>query len=134
MSTRAKIVIFVVIILAIIGAYAFVTYVTSPQTVLSFEESFTFGGVVENKEFEVSFLQSKVQVEVTVVSGSSLWGARILNGDNIIWQHAKAQGDQTTYQSGWISLPSGRYYLAFGALGIGSLDANIKVISKGGFW
>jgi hypothetical protein len=75
-----------------------------------------------------------VQVQVGVQNGASLWRAQILSGDQVIWEHSAAQGEQQSYNSGWIQLPSGNYNFTFGILGIGSLKAMASITSKGGFW
>jgi hypothetical protein len=121
----------VVIVVASVGIYAALTY---PRAVVSFPVSFTIGAAVENREFDVPILHSWVQVEVVVSSGTSLWTAKILSQDNILWSHSAHQGGQTTYKSEWIELSSGHYNFTFATAGLGSLEAEIKVVSKGGFW
>jgi len=79
-------------------------------------------------------LCDKVQVQGSVSSGASLWNAQILNGTQVIWENSASQGDQTNYKSDWIELQSVSYNFAFRTLGIGSLNAQVMVISKGGFW
>ncbi len=80
-------------------------------------------------------LHDKTHAEVSISSGSALWGASLtdVNGSKI-WEHAKAQGDQTVYNSDWLTLPSGSYNFTFGTIGIGELHASVRVTSKGGFW
>ncbi len=51
-----------------------------------------------------------------------------------IWSHQKAQGEQTIYSSDYFALASGSYTFTFAALGAGSLDAQIDIQAKGGFW
>ncbi len=79
-------------------------------------------------------LDDEVQVQVTVHSGAALWRAQIRSGDQVIWTHSAAQGEQQSYNSGWISLPSGSYNFTFGTIGVSSLDATATVTSKGGVW
>jgi hypothetical protein len=116
---------------ASIGIFMFLTY---PRSVVNFPVSFTIGADVERRKFSVPILHEFIQVEVAVNSGNLLWTASILQHDDILWSHAAHQGDQTTYQSGWIRLPSGDYNFTFATAGIGSLDAEIQVTSKGGLW
>ncbi len=124
-------VLILVVIVAVVGAYAILTY---PRTVLGFSVSLTVGADVERKEFDVPILDQWVQVKVIVDSGTSLWIARILNQENILWNHQALQGGQTTYISEWMALPNGHYNLTCATIGLGSLNAHIEVTSKGGFW
>jgi len=125
----------VLIIILIIAAVAVFAAWTYPRTALNFPVSFTIGAQTENKEFSVPTLDSWVQVQVIVNSGTALWRARILNSSSDeIWTHSAAQGGQTTYNSGWMQLASGSYNFTFATIGIGSLNAEVTVSSKGGFW
>lgn len=124
----------VLIVIAVVAVFAVYAAVTFPTTVLNFPVSFTVGADVERREFDVPILHGWVQVEVVVNSGTLLWTAKILNQDNVLWGHSAHQGGQTTYQSGWIELSSGYYNFTFVTAGLGSLEAEIKVSSKGGFW
>jgi hypothetical protein len=131
--TTKKMVLFAfVAIILISGLYSALTF---PRNLAELEVSFSIGAEEEQKEFELPILHDKTQVEVVISSGSALWGASIadVNGTKI-WEHAKAQGDQTVYTSDWITLPSGSYNFTFGTIGLGGLQANVKVTSKGGFW
>ena len=131
-STGLKIAVLIVILtIATVGVFAAWTY---PRTVLSFPASFTLGVQTERKEFNVPVLHSLVQVQVTVSSGTALWEVKILSDDSELWSHRAAQGEQTTYNSGWMQIASGNYNFTFAMVGIGSLDAEITVSSKGGFW
>ena len=121
----------VIVIVAVFAVYAGVTY---PRTAVSIPISFTIGADARTAAFDQPYLDDKVQVQVNVENGAALWRARILSGDQVIWEHAAAQGEQLSYNSGWISLPSGSYNFTFGTVGIGSLDATVTVSSKGGFW
>ncbi len=121
----------VIIVVASFAAYAGLTY---PRTVLTIPVSFTVGTDISNTKFDQSVLDNRVQVQVNIQNGASLWRARILNGDQVIWEHSAAQGGQTSYNSGWIDLPSGSYNFTFGTIGVGSLSATAIVYSKGGFW
>jgi hypothetical protein len=115
-------------IVSILGA------ITLPREVLTFPISFTIGADVKREPMEVPFMNDQVMVEVIINSGSALWNARILNGEETIWSHSAAQGGQTTYNSGWIQIPSGIYNFSFATAGAGSMSAELKVTSKGGFW
>jgi hypothetical protein len=92
------------------------------------------GADSETTAFDQPFLNNAVQVQVTVQSGAALWRARIISGEQVIWEHTAAQGEQQSYNSDWIELPSGSYNFTFGTIGIGSLNALATVTSKGGFW
>ena len=135
-STAVKIIAVVVILVVVVaGTFAGLTF---PRAVADFSVSFTDGVDIEQKEFEVPFLHDKVQVEVIVTNGSSLWRTVIKN-DAVaqLWQYTETQGANQTYHSDWIRLESGRYNFTFANLNSNStsaLDASIKVISKGGFW
>jgi hypothetical protein len=120
-----------VVIVAAVAIFAVFTY---PRVVVRFSVSFTVGAESEQQDFEVGFLHSQVQIEVRVTSGASLWSARILRDNGEVWNHAMAQGDQTTYTSEWIPLSPGQYNFTFATIGFGSLDADVSVTSKGGFW
>jgi hypothetical protein len=118
--------------IAVASIYVIIVF---PRAVTDFSVSFTVGVDREERVFEVPLLHDKVQVQVIVDSGSALWRARILDSDeNEVWEHTKAQGEQTSYTSDWLDLQSGRYNLVFGTVGIGHLQANVKVMTKGGFW
>ena len=119
----------VVVVVFTLGAYFILTY---PRTLISFSISFAFGAKVEEREFDVPILHSRVQVEVIVSSGTSLWSATIENQNSLLWNHTATQGGQTTYTSGWITLSPGQYNFTFSTIGFGSLEAEIKVDSKGG--
>jgi hypothetical protein len=125
------VVLIAVLVVVALGVYAAITY---PKTVVSFPVSFTWGADVENKELDVPLLHGWAQVEVIVGSGTTLWTANIIHQNETIWTHAAHQGGQTTYKSGWIELPSGHYKFTFATAGLGSLEAEIKVTTKGGFW
>ena len=133
-STTVKIIAVVVILVVVVaGTFAGLTF---PRAVVDFSVSFPVGVDSQQEEFEVPFLHDKVQVEVIVNNGSSLWRAFIKN-DAVaqFWDHSATQGEQQTYHSDWIPLQSGRYNFTFANLNSTSaLDASIKVISKGGFW
>lgn len=120
-----------IVVVIIFGAYAALTY---PQIIVDFPVSFTIGANVEEQEFEISPLQGKVQVEIVISSGSVLWSATITDQNQTIWEHRTTQGEQTTYQSNWIDLSSGQYNFTFSTTGFGNLNANVKVVTKGGFW
>jgi len=121
-------------ILMIIGVFVAYLALTYPRVLIAFTVSFTIGADVKRVEFEVPFLHEYVRVEVHVSSGNALWTARILDGEDAVWSHTASQGGQTTYTSDWIRLASGRYNFAFATAGLGSLEAEVKIVSKGGFW
>jgi hypothetical protein len=123
-----------IIVILVVAVFAVCAGLTYPRAALSLPVAFTAGVDFTNQEFDVSFLNDKVQVEVAVESGASLWHAEILSQSEVVWNHTAAQGEQTSYQSGWIQLPSGSYNFKFGTIGIGSLNAQVTVTSKGGFW
>lgn len=130
-SKTRKIVAFILIMtIAVVVLFAALTY---PRVVLSFNVFFTVGEI-ERKAFDVPFLHSWVQLEVRVTSGTALWTVQILKNDETVWTHATTQGGQTTYTSEWIPLEVGHYNLTFGAVGIGSVDADVSITSKDGFW
>jgi hypothetical protein len=119
------------LVVVALGVYAVFTY---PKTVVSFPVSFTMGADVENREFDMPLLHGLVQVEVVVSSGTALWTAEIILQNETIWSHGTHQGGQTTYRSGWIELPSEHYNFTFATAGLQSLEAEVKVTTKGGFW
>jgi hypothetical protein len=122
------------IIIILVAAFALYAGATYPRTIVTVPVSFTIGVDATTGDFDQPILNDKVQVQVTVQNGAALWEARILRGDQLVWEHAAAQGEQQSYSSGWIQLPSGSYNFTFGTIGIGSLDATFAVESKGGFW
>ena len=121
----------VVVVVAAFVVYAGETY---PRPTVNTQFSFTIGADTKTTTFNQPFLDDKVQVVVTIQSGAALWRAQIRSGDQVIWEHAAAQGEQQSYNSGSIQLPSGNYNFTFGTIGLGSLDATATVTSKGGFW
>jgi uncharacterized membrane protein len=123
-----------VIVIILVAAFAIYAGETYPRTTVNTQVSFTIGADTKTTMFNQPFLDDKDQVQVTVRSGAALWRAQIKNGDQVIWEHAAAQGEQQSYSSGWIQLSSGNYTFTFGTIGIGSLDAAATVTSKGGFW
>jgi hypothetical protein len=86
------------------------------------------------KEFDVPWLHGSLQVEIKVQSGTAIWSAKITSGDKEIWSHTAPQGGQTTYTSEWIGISTGHYNFTFGTIGVGSLEAEVRVTTKGGFW
>jgi hypothetical protein len=130
----AKSIIVLAAILIIITAVAIHAGITYPRITASIPFSFTIGADSKTEEFYQPFLDDKVQVQVSVQNGAALWRAQIRSGDQIIWEHSAAQGEQQSYNSAWIPLPSGTYNFTFGTIGIGSLEATATVKSKGGFW
>jgi len=132
-KSRAKMVfgIAVGLVVVVFIAYLALTY---PRVLVDFQVSFTVGADARRVEFEVPFLHGYVEVEVYVRSGSALWNAKIMSGESVLWSHVATQGGQTIYNSGWIRFSSGRYNFTFATAGLGSLEAEIKLTSKGGFW
>ena len=126
----------VVVVVVIIIAFAFAVYagMTYPRETANISVSFRIGVDSKTVTFEQPFLDDKAQVKVSVQNGAALWRAQILSGDQVVWEHSAAQGEQQSYSSGGIQLRSGNYNFTFGTLGIGSLDATATVTSKGGFW
>ena len=132
-STKIKIIAAVLIV--VLAAVVLYSALTFPRTVVDLQFSFAVGVDREVKEFDVPILQDKALAEVVVTTGTALWRASVTDANGTeVWSYSKAQGDSTTYQSGWIALQSGHYNFTFGTIGIGNLDANVKVTSKGGFW
>jgi uncharacterized membrane protein len=86
-KTTIAIAVIVIIIIAVFGLYAAITY---PRTVVTIPVSFTIGADVTTRAFDQPTLNDKVQVQVAVQNGAALWRARILNGDQVIWEHAAA--------------------------------------------
>lgn len=121
----------VVLVVLVFAAYLALTY---PRVLVSFSVSFTIGADVKRVEFEVPFLHDYLRVEVYVSSGNALWTAKILSGETVLWSHTTSQGGQTTFTSEWIRLSGGRYNFTFATAGLGSLVAEVKLTSKGGFW
>jgi hypothetical protein len=124
----------VAIVIIVVASFVAYTGLTYPRTILTIPVSFNVGADTSTTKFDQSALDNKVQVQVNIANGAALWRARILNGDQVIWEHSAAQGGQTSYNSGWIDLPSGSYNFTFGTIGVGSLSATATVSSKGGFW
>ena len=122
------------IVIIVVAAFAIYAGVTYPRTTANTQVSFTIGADSKSIVFNQPFLDDKAQVQVVINSGAALWRARILSGDQVIWEHTAAQGEQQSFNSGWIQLPSGSYTFTFGTIGVGSLDATATVSSKGGFW
>ncbi len=131
---RTSLVAVIVIVVVVVAGFAVYSAWTYPRTSASIPISFQAGVDSKTVALNQQALVDKVQVNVAINSGSALWRARILSGDQVIWEHSGAQGEQQSYNSGWISLPSGNYNFTFGTIGIGSLDATATVTSKGGFW
>ena len=130
-STIIAVVAIVIILVAAFTVYAGTTY---PRTIVNTQVSFSVGADSKTTGFGQQFLDDKVQVQVTIQNGAALWRARILSGSQVIWEHSAAQGEQQSYNSGWVSLPSGNYNFTFGTVGAGSLEASATVTVKGGFW
>jgi hypothetical protein len=122
----------VITLVAVLIAVAIYAALTFPRTVTDFQVSFIDR---EQREFELPWLHDKVQVAVSVTSGSSLWRASITSAiGEEVWSHGTPQGEQQTYTSEWIALPAGAYNITFSTIGLVSLEAEIRVTSKGGIW
>ena len=119
-------------IIAIAVAY---TAITFPRTIVNFPVAFSKDLDLTQQEFEVPAFHDKAQAKVTITSGSPLWRAAIINiNGEELWNYSTtAQENQTTYYSTWIPLPSQRYNFTFSTIN-GSLNAEISINSKGGFW
>lgn len=120
----------IALIAVIVAGYFALTY---PRVILGISASF-IGGTRQEREFNVPFLDSRVQVQVTLISGVTGWDAQILKEHEVIKEFSRPQGSQTTYFSDWIDLSPGNYNLTFTALGLFNVTAQINVLSKGGFW
>jgi hypothetical protein len=130
-KTVVAVIVIVVVAVTAFAAYATWTY---PKTVASIPVSFGVGVDSKTVTFSQPLLNDMVEVQVSIQSGATLWRAQILNGTQVVWEHSAAQGSQQSYNTGWMSLPSGNYNFTFGTIGVGSLDATATVMSKGGFW
>ena len=125
-----------IVLLLIIGAAAFSVYAaaTYPRSVVGFQVSFTIGADLRKETFEVPAMNDRVQMVIKIESGTSLWYAEITSGNEKLWKHSSTQKGQTTHKSEWIQLPSGTYNFTFGTVGFGSLQGEVEVVIKGGFW
>ncbi len=122
----------IIIILVVVVAFSALTY---PSTVVSFPVSFTVGAAGQEKVFSVQAWDNAVDIQISISSGGALWSASIVNSKGTtMWTHQTAQGEQTTYDSGWVPISSGNYNFTFGTIGAGSLNAEVTVKAKGGFW
>ncbi len=121
----------VIIIVIIAAGFAAWTY---PRGVVTIPVSFTIGADVVTQTFTVPIADNAVQLEVEITSGSALWSAEIDQGNTSVFLYRTAQGGQTTYTSEWIIVGAGDYGIRFAALGAGSLNAQVTVRAKGGFW
>lgn len=122
-----------VTVIVITAAYATITF---PRTSVNFPVAFSVGPDQTKTEFEVPALNDKIQVEVTLPGNSTSWGASIEDAEGVeLWAYSgPAQGNQTTYHSAWTTIPSGRYNFTFLSIGRESLNAEISITCKGGFW
>ena len=132
MKSSTKIVVaFLIVILGLLAFYSGWTY---PRTIVSIPVSFTIGADQKTTAFSVPILDDKGEVQISVQSGAALWNAQIASGNQTIWEHSAGQGEQTSYNSGWLKLDGGNYNFTFRTIGVGSLNAAITVTTKGGFW
>ncbi len=134
MGKSRAIIAIVAIVIIVVAAFAVYAGVTYPRATANIQVSFTVGADKKTIAFDQPFPDDKAQIQVTIQTGAALWRAQILNGDQVIWEHAAAQGEQQSYNSGWIQLASGSYNFTLGTIGVDSLDATATVSSKGGFW
>ncbi|HKZ88512.1 MAG TPA: hypothetical protein VJ066_05075 [Candidatus Bathyarchaeia archaeon] len=126
----AAIILVAVIVISV--AYAAITF---PHTIVNFPVAFSVGPDQAKTEFEVPALNDKVQVHVTL-SGNSTWlRAAVETAYGVtLWEYKPSQANQTIYHSAWTTIPSGRYNFTFSSIGRESLNAEISITSKGGFW
>ena len=134
MSKSKSAIALVSIVIIIIAAFSVYSGETYPRSSVNLSVSFTVGADSKIIAFDQPFLDNNVQVQVTVHSGVALWQAQITSQGNVIWQHSAGQGEQTSYNSGWMDLQADNYNFTFKTVGVGSLNADITVTSKGGFW
>jgi L-2-hydroxyglutarate oxidase LhgO len=123
-----------VAILAVVLIAAGFAAWTYPRDVVTIPVSLTIGADVVQKTFTVPVADNAVQLEVTVSSGGALWSAEIDTGNATVFLYRTAQGGQTTYTSEWIIVGAGDYSIRFATIGVGSLNAQVTVRAKGGFW
>ncbi len=127
----SSIIVAVIVLVLLIAGFSAWTY---PRSVVTIPVSFTIGADVATQTFTVPVVDNAVQLEVTITSGSALWSAEIDQGNTSVFLYRTAQGGQTTYTSEWIIVGAGDYNIRFAALGAGSLNAQVTVWAKGGFW
>ena len=133
-SSRTLKIVAVILIAVIVVAVSYAA-LTFPRTVVDFPVAFSVGPDQTKKEFEVPVLNDKVQVEVTLSENSTGWRASIEDVNGVeLWYSPPAEKNQTLYHSAWTMIPSGQYNFTFSCIGSGSLSAEIRITSKGGFW
>ena len=127
----AAIILVAVIVISV--AYAAITF---PHTIVNFPVAFSVGPDQAKTEFEVPALNDKVQVHVTLSGNSTSWGAAVETAEGVeLWAYrGPSQANQTIYYSAWTTISSGRYNFTFSSIGRESLNAEISITSKGGFW
>jgi len=125
-----------VIMIAVIAVTVAYVAITFPHTIVNFPVAFSVGPDQVKTEFELPALHDKVQVQVTLSGNSTSWGAAIedVNGVELWAYRGSAQTNQTIYHSAWTTIPSGRYNFTFSSITKESLNAEISITSKGGFW
>jgi hypothetical protein len=119
------------VLIVALGLYTLFTY---PNTAIRFPVSFTLGADAKQEALEISVLQSQVRIDVVVATGSTWWTAKILQDDTELWSHSMTQNDQTVFQSDWIMLSAGLYNFTYTAASLATLDLEVTVTVKGGFW
>ncbi len=130
-KTLKGVALIIVIVLAAFVVYAVLTF---PRTVVSLPVSLTLGFDTKTEQFDVPILHGQVQVEINVENGTAIWHAQITSGNETIWSYTAGQTGQTTLASDWTPISPGSYNFTFGTIGVGSLQATVKVTTKGGFW
>ena len=134
MAAKRAIIAIIGVAVLVVAAFAIYAGITYPRILISIPVSFSLGADSKTTELDQPFLSDKVQVQVAIENGAALWRAQILSDTEVLWEHSAAQSEQQSYDSDWIQLPSGNYNFTFGTIGIGSLEAQVTVTSKGGFW
>jgi hypothetical protein len=123
--------ILLVAVLAIVAGYGALTY---PKTEAIINISFGIGAESKTAEFDLSMLHDNAKIEVSITSGTALWNAKLISGNQTVWTHAASQGMQTAYASEWVHASPGHYKLVFSTIGFSSLVGEVKVTTKGGPW
>ena len=125
-----------VIMIAVIAVTVAYVAITFPHTIVNFPVAFSVGPDQAKTEFEVPALNDKVQVHVTLSGNSTSWGAAVETAEGVeLWAYrGPSQANQTIYYSAWTTISSGRYNFTFSYIGRESLNAEISITSKGGFW
>lgn len=120
-------------VLAMLIAIVFYSFFTYPRIVLEFPLKIS-GATRTEMEFSIPSGHQYLQVEIVIREGRTLWSAKIIFGNETVWDGSGAtlQTGQTTYTSNWVTATSGHYKFTIGTLG--SFDGELKITTKGGFW